>query len=67
MNEMAFLERREKAVWTLAKTMAAVAEVNERVARVRSGGSEQGEPRWLVRDDGVTIVAKGRRTGKGRR
>uniref|UniRef100_A0A0K3CFT9 BY PROTMAP: gi/342321531/gb/EGU13464.1/ ATP-dependent RNA helicase DBP8 [Rhodotorula glutinis ATCC 204091] n=2 Tax=Rhodotorula toruloides TaxID=5286 RepID=A0A0K3CFT9_RHOTO len=48
-NEMAFLERREKAVWALARTMAAVAEVNERAMRVRRSGVEQDEPRWQAR------------------
>ncbi|BGP29528.1 Putative RNA helicase [Rhodotorula toruloides] len=48
-NEMAFLERREKAVWALARTMAAVAEINERAMRVRSSGIEQDEPRWQAR------------------
>ncbi|BGP22321.1 ATP-dependent RNA helicase DBP8 [Rhodotorula toruloides] len=49
LNEMAFLERRETAVWTLARTMAAVAEVNERVMRMRSSGLGQDEPRWRNR------------------
>ncbi|BGP05479.1 hypothetical protein JCM10049v2_001285 [Rhodotorula toruloides] len=48
-NEMAFLERREKAVWALARTMAAVADVNERAMRVRSSGIEHNEPKWQAR------------------
>ncbi|GAA6029438.1 hypothetical protein JCM8097_003679 [Rhodosporidiobolus ruineniae] len=53
LGECAYLEKRERALWGYVRTMAAVAEVNERAKRAggrgSSGGSGTQRPAWRSR------------------